>query len=63
MDYLLSDPWRLHDCTTVFAGIDVVFVGIHCFLDELQRREQQRGDRPVGTARQTDRISRRSRNQ
>ncbi|MCP2276481.1 chloramphenicol 3-O phosphotransferase [Nocardia amikacinitolerans] len=50
MDHVLSEPWRLRDCLTVFAGIDVVFVGVHCSLDELQRREQQRGDRPVGTA-------------
>ncbi|MCP2319418.1 chloramphenicol 3-O phosphotransferase [Nocardia amikacinitolerans] len=50
MDHVLSEPWRLRDCLTVFAGIDVVFVGVHCSLAELQRREQQRGDRPVGSA-------------
>ncbi|MFE5476404.1 chloramphenicol phosphotransferase CPT family protein [Nocardia sp. NPDC056541] len=50
MDHVLSEPWRLRDCLTVMHGIDVVFVGVHCSLDELQRREQQRGDRRVGTA-------------
>ena len=31
---------------------DVFFVGIHCPLDELERRERQRGDRRAGEARQ-----------
>jgi chloramphenicol 3-O phosphotransferase len=50
MDHVLSEPWRLNDCLTAMTGIDVVFVGVHCSIDELQRREQQRGDRPIGTA-------------
>ncbi|MFE1596184.1 chloramphenicol phosphotransferase CPT family protein [Nocardia sp. NPDC058705] len=50
MDHVLSEPWRLRDCLSVMNGIDVVFVGVHCSLDELQRRELQRGDRPIGTA-------------
>lgn len=32
-------------------GHDVFFVGVHCPLDELERRELARGDRPVGDAR------------
>lgn len=50
MDHVLSEPWRLRDCLTAMNGIDVVFVGVHCSLDELHRREQQRDDRPLGTA-------------
>jgi chloramphenicol 3-O phosphotransferase len=38
-DYLFSEPWRLRDCLTVFAGLDVVFVGVRCDPDELERRE------------------------
>ena len=30
---------------------DVYFVGIHCPLDELERRERSRGDRRIGDAR------------
>ncbi len=30
---------------------DVYFVGIHCPLEELERREKERKDRPVGDAR------------
>lgn len=29
---------------------DVYFVGVHCPLEELERRELERGDRPVGGA-------------
>ncbi|WP_083894423.1 chloramphenicol phosphotransferase CPT family protein [Nocardia tenerifensis] len=50
MDHVLSEPWRLSDCLTVLAGIDVVLIGVHCSADELRRRERQRGDRPAGTA-------------
>ncbi|MFI5717161.1 chloramphenicol phosphotransferase CPT family protein [Nocardia sp. NPDC051750] len=50
MDHVLSEPWRLRDCLTVMTGLDVVFVGVRCSLGELQRREQQRGDRSPGTA-------------
>jgi chloramphenicol 3-O phosphotransferase len=32
-------------------GLDVVFVGVHCAVDELERRELERGDRAVGSAR------------
>lgn len=51
MDHVLSESWRLDDLLTVMAGIDVVFVGVHCSVDELERRENLRGDRPIGTAR------------
>ncbi len=32
--------------------LDVFFVGLHCSLPELERRELQRGDRRPGEARQ-----------
>lgn len=35
----------------VLKGVDVFFVGIHCPLQELERREVERNDRPVGGAR------------
>ncbi len=31
-------------------GFDVFFVGIHCPLGELERRERERGNRPIGDA-------------
>ncbi|MFJ5644462.1 chloramphenicol phosphotransferase CPT family protein [Streptomyces sp. NPDC093223] len=50
VDHVLSEPWRLLDCLTVLRPEDVLFVGIHCPLDELVRRELARGDRPSGLA-------------
>jgi chloramphenicol 3-O phosphotransferase len=50
-DHVLSEPWRLADCLDVLRPFDVVFVGVHCDPDELDRREAARGDRPVGLAR------------
>lgn len=50
VDHVLSEPWRLEDCLEVLAGFDVLFVGVHCPLDEVTRRESARGDRPAGLA-------------
>ena len=49
-DYVLSEQWRLLDCLTVLAGLDVVFIGVRCSPRELARREQERGDRHPGQA-------------
>lgn len=35
----------------LFNGLDIFFVGVHCPLAELERREAQRIDRPNGDAR------------
>lgn len=45
-----SESWLLRLVNTL-AGQDVFFVGVHCELAELERRELVRGDRPVGDAR------------
>ncbi|MGV9799751.1 chloramphenicol phosphotransferase CPT family protein [Mycobacterium sp. NPDC003449] len=50
MDHVLSESWRLRDLLTVMAGIDVVFVGVHCSESDLRARESARGDRAVGSA-------------
>ncbi|WP_367435678.1 chloramphenicol phosphotransferase CPT family protein [Streptomyces celluloflavus] len=50
VDHVLSQPWRLLDCLGLFAAEDVVLVGVHCPLPELERRERARGNRPVGLA-------------
>lgn len=34
----------------LLSGHDVFFVGLHCPLDELERRERARGDRRIGEA-------------
>lgn len=35
----------------LFDGLEVVFVGVHCPLEELERREKKRGNRGRGRAR------------
>ncbi len=35
----------------LLEGFDVFVVGVHCPLEELERRERARGDRPIGDAR------------
>lgn len=35
----------------LLAHLDVFFVGVHCPLEDLERRERQRGDRRIGEAR------------
>jgi chloramphenicol 3-O phosphotransferase len=50
VDHVLSEPWRLLDCLTVLRPEYVLFIGVHCPLDELTRRELARGDRPAGLA-------------
>lgn len=50
VDHLFSEPWRLEDCLTLFEPFDVVFVGLHCSVAELARRESARGDRTPGQA-------------
>lgn len=42
--------WR-NRLLDLFGAYDVFSVGVHCPLDELERRELARGDRPVGDAR------------
>ncbi|WP_436736276.1 chloramphenicol phosphotransferase CPT family protein [Streptomyces sp. BBFR102] len=57
VDHVLSEPWRLRDCLDLFVPEDVVLVGVHCPLPELERRERARGDRPAGlAARQFSRV-------
>ena len=40
----------LTECLDVLAPFTVYFIGVHCPLEELRRREQARGDRGIGLA-------------
>jgi chloramphenicol 3-O phosphotransferase len=51
VDYIIETPEQLMRLTEVLRPFDVFFVGVHCPLPELERRERQRGDRRVGDAR------------
>jgi chloramphenicol 3-O phosphotransferase len=56
MDYPLSEQWRLDDLLQTLLGYDVTLVEVRCSLDELERRERGRGDRPVGLARSQEKV-------
>jgi chloramphenicol 3-O phosphotransferase len=50
--------WR-GDLARLLAGLDVFLIGVHCDLEEIDRRERSRGDRRIGEGRshvQTDLI-------
>jgi chloramphenicol 3-O phosphotransferase len=48
VDYVLSEAWRLQDLLDLWREFDVVLVGVHCALVEIERRERARGDRQPG---------------
>jgi len=51
VDHIIEqEQWRA-DLVRLLAPFDVFFVGVHCPLPELERRERQRGDRRPGEAR------------
>lgn len=50
LEHILDTEGWLEALRTQFAGHDVLFVGVHCPLDQLIRREAARGDRPEGSA-------------
>ncbi|MER6345335.1 chloramphenicol phosphotransferase CPT family protein [Streptomyces sp. NPDC001595] len=50
VDHVLSEEWRLLDCLGLFCPRNVVLVGVRCSLEELERRELARDDRPLGLA-------------
>jgi chloramphenicol 3-O phosphotransferase len=52
---LLSGSW-LEECLEVLAGCTVFFIGVYCPLDELERRERERGNRAIGLAKKQFRI-------
>lgn len=51
IDTVLQEPSWVLPCVRTFAGIKVIFVGVHCSLDVLEAREKERGDRQIGIAR------------
>lgn len=49
-DHIIETKEWLHQLISLIAELDVFFVGLHCSLPELERREIQRGDRHKGEA-------------
>ena len=51
-DHIIETKAWLYELVSLLSELDVFFVGLHCSLPELERREMQRGDRRPGEARQ-----------
>lgn len=50
VEHILDDPEWHKDLQGLFAGHQVLFVGVHTDKDTLNDRERRRGDRPKGSA-------------
>jgi chloramphenicol 3-O phosphotransferase len=50
LGYVLETHEQLEQLVRALKTLDVFFVGVHCPLPELGRRERERGDRPTGDA-------------
>jgi chloramphenicol 3-O-phosphotransferase len=51
IDEVLTKPRVLTWLQEALAGFEVVFVGLHCSVEVLERRERVRGNRSIGLAR------------
>lgn len=51
VEHIIETQAWMRRLVHLLSGFDVFLVGIHCPLDELERREKARGDRPAGGAR------------
>lgn len=51
VDHIIEQEQWLADLVELLSRLDVFFVGVHCPLPELERRERLRGDRRIGEAR------------
>ena len=51
VDHIIEQEQWLADLVRLLSPFDVFFVGVHCPLPELERRERHRGDRRPGEAR------------
>lgn len=50
-DHILHDEETRSDFYETLRGREVLLVGLRCPLEEAERRERERGDRPLGLAR------------
>lgn len=50
VEHIVEFDWWLGDLVQLLAEFDVFFVGVHCPLEEVERRERQRPDRTPGEA-------------
>lgn len=51
VEHVLERRDWFEDCVSLLSRFDVFFVGVHCPLPELERRERSRGNRQIGEGR------------
>ena len=51
LDHVVPSPQWWQECMTLFAPYRLITAGVYCSLEELERRETDRGDRQPGLAR------------
>lgn len=51
VEHIIETAAGKQELVRLLSPFDVFFVGVHCPLEELERREKARGDRPIGDAR------------
>lgn len=51
VDHIFESQSDFDDLMAALEGLDVFLVGVHCPIEELERRERERGDRRIGDAR------------
>lgn len=51
VDHILHSTFTTDNCFKTLGVYPVLFAGVHCPLNELERREKARGDRSIGQAR------------
>jgi chloramphenicol 3-O phosphotransferase len=57
LEHVRVNPVYLKDCVNRLVDFQVLFVGVRCPVEVLERRERERGDRKIGIAReQCDRV-------
>ncbi|MFD2444243.1 AAA family ATPase [Bacillus sp. CGMCC 1.16607] len=50
IDQILHDEVTINDCYEILSDYPILFIGVHCPEEELERREILRGDRTIGQA-------------
>ncbi|WP_409274944.1 chloramphenicol phosphotransferase CPT family protein [Neobacillus sp. SCS-31] len=50
VDHIVLLPEWLKECCELLSDHSVYFIGVHCSLEELERRELSRGNRKIGSA-------------
>jgi len=51
VDIVFENKEWAEECILLLQPYNALFVGVHCLLEELERREQARGNRTIGMAR------------